>query len=54
MGEISQRADRFVRSVFLKKGTPAAPSTPADKKSANRMERAAAARKKAVTRRKGY
>ena len=53
MGTISERADRFVRQVFFKKGTAAAP-TPEKVKAMKVMERAANARREAINRRKGY
>jgi len=53
MGTISERADRFVRQVFMKKGLTAAP-TPEKAKQMKTMERAANARRWAISRRKGY
>ena len=53
MGTVSERADRFVRQVFFKKGLTAAP-TPEKVKAMKIMERAAKARREAITNRKGY
>jgi len=52
MGEISNRAESFVRSVFLKQGTPT-PASPAQQAKAKRLDRAMQIRKQAIKRRKG-
>ncbi len=54
MGDLSVRADRFIRQVFLKNGMTAAPPTPEKAKAMKIMERAANARREAMSRRKGY
>ncbi len=53
MSALNDRADRFVRQVFLKKGL-IAPATPAKIVATKILDRAAKARQLAVNRRKGY
>ena len=53
MGQISDRADRYVRKVFVR--TPGAPVSDADQKAQQeRMKKLAAVRARIVQRRKGF